>query len=42
MMLEMTDPGLVSIVLDTRHAAVGGIDRVQCLRDAIRASRRFT
>jgi inosose dehydratase len=33
MMLAMTDPGLVSIVLDTCHAAVGGIDPVQCLRD---------
>lgn len=33
MMLDMTDPALVSIVLDTCHAAVGGIDPVQCLRD---------
>ena len=33
MMLEMTDPGLVSIVLDTCPAAGGGIDPVQCLQD---------
>jgi inosose dehydratase len=33
MMLDMTNPDLVSIVLDTCHAAVGGIDPVQCLGD---------
>jgi len=33
MMMEMTDPKLVSLVLDTGHATLGGIDPVKCLRD---------
>jgi inosose dehydratase len=33
MMMEMTDPRLVYLVLDTGHAALGGIDPVKCLRD---------
>ena len=33
MMMEMTDPRLVYLVLDTGHATLGGIDPVKCLRD---------
>ena len=33
MVMEMTDPELVYLVLDTGHAALGGIDPVKCLRD---------
>ena len=33
MMMEMTDPRLVSLVLDTGHATLGGIDPLKCLRD---------
>ena len=33
MMMDMTDPRLVYLVLDTGHAALGGIDPVKCLRD---------
>ena len=33
MVMEMTDPKLVSLVLDTGHATLGGIDPVKCLRD---------
>lgn len=33
MMMEMTDPKLVYLVLDTGHATLGGIDPVKCLRD---------
>lgn len=33
MMMEMTDPKLVFLVLDTGHATLGGIDPVKCLRD---------
>jgi inosose dehydratase len=33
MMMDMTDPALVYLVLDTGHAALGGIDPVKCLRD---------
>ena len=33
MMMEMTDPKLVYLVLDTGHATLGGIDPVRCLRD---------
>ncbi len=33
MMMDMTDPKLVYLVLDTCHATVGGIDPVMCLRD---------
>jgi inosose dehydratase len=33
MVMEMTDPALVYLVLDTGHATLGGIDPVQCLRD---------
>jgi inosose dehydratase len=33
MMMEMTDPRLVYLVLDTCHATLGGIDPVKCLRD---------
>ena len=33
MMMELTDPKLVYLVLDTGHAALGGIDPVKCLRD---------
>jgi inosose dehydratase len=31
--MELTDPGLVYLVLDTGHATLGGIDPVKCLRD---------
>ena len=33
MVMEMTDPTLVYLVLDTGHATLGGIDPVRCLRD---------
>lgn len=33
MMMEMTEPTLVYLVLDTGHATLGGIDPVKCLRD---------
>jgi inosose dehydratase len=33
MVMEMTDPKLVYLVLDTGHAVLGGIDPVTCLRD---------
>jgi inosose dehydratase len=33
MIMEMTDPRLVYLVLDTGHATLGGIDPVTCLRD---------
>jgi inosose dehydratase len=33
MVMEMTDPRLVYLVLDTGHATLGGIDPVKCLRD---------
>jgi len=33
MMMELTDPKLVFLVLDTGHATLGGIDPVKCLRD---------
>jgi inosose dehydratase len=33
MMMELTDPRLVYLVLDTGHATLGGIDPVRCLRD---------
>jgi inosose dehydratase len=33
MMMDMTDPTLVYLVLDTGHATLGGIDPVKCLRD---------
>jgi inosose dehydratase len=33
MMMELTDPKLVYLVLDTGHAALGGIDPVKALRD---------
>jgi inosose dehydratase len=33
MVMEMTDPTLVYLVLDTGHATLGGIDPVKCLRD---------
>ncbi len=33
MMMDMTDPKLVYLVLDTAHATLGGIDPVNCLRD---------
>jgi len=33
MILELTDPKLVYLVLDTGHATLGGIDPVKCLRD---------
>ena len=33
MIMEMTDPKLVYLVLDTGHATLGGIDPVKCLRD---------
>jgi inosose dehydratase len=33
MMMEMTDPKLVYLVLDTGHATLGGIDPLKCLRD---------
>lgn len=33
MMMDLTDPRLVYLVLDTGHAALGGIDPVKCLRD---------
>jgi inosose dehydratase len=33
MIMEMTDPKLVFLVLDTGHATLGGIDPVKCLRD---------
>jgi inosose dehydratase len=32
MVMEMTDPTLVYLVLDTGHATLGGIDPVKCLR----------
>ena len=32
MVMELTDPKLVYMVLDTGHAALGGIDPVKCLR----------
>jgi len=31
--MDLTDPKLVYLVLDTGHATLGGIDPVQCLRD---------
>ena len=33
MIMELTDPKLVYMVLDTAHATLGGIDPVKCLRD---------
>ena len=33
MVMEMTDPKLVYLVLDTGHATLGGIDPVNALRD---------
>ena len=33
MMMELTDPKLVYLVLDTGHATLGGIDPVKCLKD---------
>jgi inosose dehydratase len=33
MVMELTDPKLVYMVLDTGHAALGGIEPVKCLRD---------
>lgn len=33
MMMDLTDPRLVYLVLDTGHATLGGIDPVKCLRD---------
>ena len=33
MVMELTDPKLVYLVLDTGHATLGGIDPVKCLRD---------
>jgi sugar phosphate isomerase/epimerase len=33
MIMDMTDPKLVYLVLDTGHATLGGIDPVKCLRD---------
>jgi len=33
MIMELTDPKLVYLVLDTGHAALGGIDPVKALRD---------
>ena len=33
MVMDMTDPALVYLVLDTGHATLGGIDPVKCLRD---------
>jgi inosose dehydratase len=33
MMMDLTDPRLVYLVLDTGHATLGGIDPVRCLRD---------
>lgn len=33
MMMDLTDPKLVYLVLDTGHATLGGIDPVRCLRD---------
>jgi inosose dehydratase len=33
MMMELTDPKLVYLVLDTGHATLGGIDPVKVLRD---------
>jgi inosose dehydratase len=33
MVMDMTDPTLVYLVLDTGHATLGGIDPVKCLRD---------
>jgi len=33
MVMELTDPKLVYLVLDTGHAALGGIDPVKALRD---------
>ncbi|PYR02272.1 MAG: hypothetical protein DMF97_05245 [Acidobacteria bacterium] len=33
MVMELTDPKLVFLVLDTGHATLGGIDPLKCLRD---------
>jgi inosose dehydratase len=33
MMMELTDPRLVYLVLDTGHATLGGIDPLKCLAD---------
>jgi inosose dehydratase len=33
MVMDLTDPRLVYLVLDTGHATLGGIDPVKCLRD---------
>jgi inosose dehydratase len=33
MIMDLTDPRLVYLVLDTGHATLGGIDPVRCLRD---------
>jgi inosose dehydratase len=33
MVMDLTDPKLVYLVLDTGHATLGGIDPVKCLRD---------
>jgi len=33
MMMDLTDPNLVYLVLDTGHATLGGIDPVKCLKD---------
>jgi inosose dehydratase len=33
MVMDMTNPTLVYLVLDTGHATLGGIDPVKCLRD---------
>ena len=41
MILEMTDPKLVFLTLDTCHASVGGIEPVTFARDALLAHRAF-
>jgi len=33
MIMDLTDPKLVYMILDTAHATLGGIDPVKCLRD---------
>ena len=42
MILEMTDPKLDFVTLDTCHASVGRFDPVKFLRDSLRASRIST
>ena len=42
MILEMTDPELVFVTLDTCHASVGGIDPAKFARRTTRESRIFT